>query len=333
MLTRAAVGIASLLALTCGACGGKSGSAPEGAGATGGAGGGPAEEPPRPLLVVYRLAYGNGRFVATGWREGEDSVIYTSPNGSDWEQLLDLGPYSLGGLAFGNGRFVMAAGIGVEKRTLVSEDGLNWHEFPDQGPLGGSIAFGNRVFVTPGVQRILRSTDGETWEGFETGADDSDVAFAAGSFYKWGSEVRSLSVSATGEEWASAALPAEVMPGVQLNHAFGSKDGLVGWTGGAGYDDAPGGFGTLEPSGGSWSYTTGLRQQALLPVIVTDDACVAMAPDAVRFASGPRCDLLHELGLAVAGETALVEDGIYLVAGMFGILTSQDGQFWTHTLE
>jgi len=70
---------------------------------------------------IHKIAYGNGRFVATGWRENF-KMAYSS-DGINWTEVTGIPPLDISGVTYGNGKFVAAGTWGV---TASSTDGVNW---------------------------------------------------------------------------------------------------------------------------------------------------------------------------------------------------------------
>ena len=79
-------------------------------------------------VELSSVAYGNGRFIATGYSYGPDldvvSRAYSSVDAQQWEEI-ELPPLAVSGMAFGNGAFV----LGTLEGHLRSNDGLTWQSF------------------------------------------------------------------------------------------------------------------------------------------------------------------------------------------------------------
>lgn len=88
------------------------------------------------------LAYGNGKFVATGG----DRRAAISTDGVTWSKYDNALPASTGGwsLSFGNGKFVAISGAS----TAVSADGITWTYHNPPGGASSIAAFGNGIFVS-----------------------------------------------------------------------------------------------------------------------------------------------------------------------------------------
>jgi hypothetical protein len=133
--------------------------------------------------LLRAAAYGNGLFVAAGHH------IFTSPDGITWTERDNYGEPGttrtewLGGVAWGNDRFVAAGGYGT---SWYSPDGITWHEGGDRPnnnhAASRSLAFGNGEFRTASDGGDWwRSEDGESWE-LVSGGHDTKIAFCEGDF-------------------------------------------------------------------------------------------------------------------------------------------------------
>jgi len=110
--------------------------------------------------TLYNITYGNGIFVAVGY----SGTIYTSSNGSLWEERVSNTSMDLNGVAYGNGTFVV---VGDHGTILISPDGSEWTA---RTPYSGTteslncVAYGSGTFVAAGdYQTFLTSPDGVTW--------------------------------------------------------------------------------------------------------------------------------------------------------------------------
>jgi hypothetical protein len=133
--------------------------------------------------LLRAAAYGNGLFVAAGHH------IFTSSDGIAWTERDNYGEPGttrtewLGGVAWGNDRFVAAGGYG---ESWYSLDGITWQAGGDR-PGGNhaasrSLAFGNGEFRTASDGGDWwRSEDGESWEQV-SGGHSTKIAFCEGDF-------------------------------------------------------------------------------------------------------------------------------------------------------
>ncbi len=132
---------------------------------------------PNPILNLYDVAYGNGKFVAVGYW----GSICTSSNGIDWTtQFVSPAVNNLFGVAYGNGIFVA---VGDDIYTSV--DGDTWVPRQRSGTFY-SVAFGNGKFMTVAPSTVSYISDnGQTWSllsGPSPVNINSKVVFANGRF-------------------------------------------------------------------------------------------------------------------------------------------------------
>lgn len=114
------------------------------------------------------IAYGNGRFVATGKYMSTNRVI-VSTDGISWtaHPVPTTGP-----IAYGNNRFVMVR----DTTVLVSEDGEDWTIHNNAIPNGNwdSVVYGSDGFVAVSGSNapslVAHSEDGLTWTGINVDA-------------------------------------------------------------------------------------------------------------------------------------------------------------------
>lgn len=124
--------------------------------------------------LLRAVGYGAGTFVAVGHR------IFTSEDGATWTEQANPEQQWLGGIAFGNDRFVATGGFGY---SAWSEDGASWTVggLLDSEP-SRSLVFGNGVFMShtdPG--NWWTSTDGAAWT-VDSGGHAEEIAFCNGAF-------------------------------------------------------------------------------------------------------------------------------------------------------
>ncbi|MCX4242558.1 hypothetical protein OEB96_18155 [Paraliomyxa miuraensis] len=110
--------------------------------------------------LLRGAAFGEGRFVAVGWR------IFSSPDGATWTEHDNPTGQWYGAAAHGNGIFMAVGGGGYCAR---SDDGQAWEACTDATDDGGfthvrSLLFLDGLFYTADANGVLRSTpDGEQW--------------------------------------------------------------------------------------------------------------------------------------------------------------------------
>ena len=124
--------------------------------------------------IITSISYGNGRFVAGGWRvrDVHGIMAFSDNGGASWTTVTNttFADNAVNAISYGSGRFV-AVGGNILRRTgwiAHSNDGANWTAATNI-PFGieeiQSISYGGGRFVAGGQGgRILFSDDGgETW--------------------------------------------------------------------------------------------------------------------------------------------------------------------------
>ena len=166
-------------------------------------------------MVCYSVAFGNGKFVATG--AGYKDYYY-SEDGINWTK----GKLPLPGtwfVAYGNGRFVAATNGSKENPVLYSEDGVNWTSTPmtvecEYMSHWRNVCFANdRFFVIGAFQISAYSKDGINWTKItlpsSTNYNDAvyyeDIAYGNGKYVAVGD--RAISYSEDGINWTKASVP------------------------------------------------------------------------------------------------------------------------------
>jgi hypothetical protein len=118
------------------------------------------------MELLRGAAWGEGRFVAVGWR------IFSSPDGASWTEHDNPTGQWFGAVAHGNDRFLAAGGGGYCAR---SDDGQAWEPCTDVTDDGGfthvrSVLFLDDLFYTADANGVLRSSpDGEQWTTVDAG--------------------------------------------------------------------------------------------------------------------------------------------------------------------
>jgi len=123
------------------------------------------------VYLLRAVTYAKGVFVAVGWK------IMTSKDGrkGTWTEHTIPGQQWLGGVQFGNDRFVATGGYGYSAR---SSDGLSWSAAGDLNTQASrSLAFGDGKFTSATDQgNWWTSSDGAQWT-IGSGGHDNQVAF------------------------------------------------------------------------------------------------------------------------------------------------------------
>jgi len=142
---------------------------------------------PFPLRANYSvkaIAYGNGRYVAAGNNKTENGVngiaghrTAYSTDGVNWTaadiSLPFSSSYQILGMAYGNGRFIMAgiyASSGPKLWIASSTDGTNWArtDYPNFSAtlVNLGITFAGGRFLIVADDGSMVSTDGINWETY-----------------------------------------------------------------------------------------------------------------------------------------------------------------------
>ena len=128
------------------------------------------------MELLRGAAYGDGRFVAAGWR------IFSSPDAVEWEEHDNPTGQWLGAVAYGNGMFLGVGGGGLCAR---SDDGVTWETCTDVTDDGGfehvrSTLFLDGLFYTADADGDVRtSPDGDVWM-FDSNLGTPWIAIDAG---------------------------------------------------------------------------------------------------------------------------------------------------------
>jgi hypothetical protein len=311
---------------------------------------------PRPAANdLNRIAFGNGRYVATG----EGGSIVMSSNALQWTALALGNSYAVQGLAFGNGVFLAVVRTEEYQNFLLrSEDGVHWtahllpapnvadvtfangafhvlgrlreryYRFTSHSGLHwervfistdwtSAVVFGNDVWVTDGD--IAYSEDGRHFNETSVPRFAADVEFANGLFVAVG-ELEEIWTSNDGRRW----LPRNSGVAVRLRGvAFGAGKWI-----------AVGDDGTITTStdnGATWtpgSLGTAKNLKAVLHdgtqwIITGNDGLIRTSTDGVTWTD--------RRGGRVRDLYAVVHtNGLYVAAGYNGtILTSTNATAWS----
>lgn len=155
------------------------------------------------------IAYGNGRFVASGpyydaGAREEIGSLWTSTDGYAWTPLLTtvFDNFNLNFVSFSGDQWLAGSTGGL---LLTSTDGINWsRQISGLTTSIRSAAFGNGTWVAVGVGgRAVTSRDGVTWTSRGTGVttDLNSIAFREGMFVAVGANGVIL-VTGDGVGWA-----------------------------------------------------------------------------------------------------------------------------------
>lgn len=121
--------------------------------------------------LLRSVTFGKGVFVAAGWK------ILVSKDGKkgSWTDHTVQGQQWIGGIQFGNDRFVGTGGYGM---AAISTDGLKWTtEWKLNTQASRSLAFGDGKFMSATDQgNWWTSTDGSAWS-IASGGHNTQVAY------------------------------------------------------------------------------------------------------------------------------------------------------------
>jgi tetrahydromethanopterin S-methyltransferase subunit F len=146
-----------------------------------------------PLQYQWQdVAYGNGRFVATG-ADASNNAVISSDDGQSWITRYTRGDRNFRSVTYGNGLFVTISRNTNTTGTfsdivLTSSDGISWTGRTAPARRWRSVTYGNGMFVavnsnSPG-ERVMTSNNGIDWVMQSTPADHSwySVTYGNGLF-------------------------------------------------------------------------------------------------------------------------------------------------------
>jgi len=121
---------------------------------------------------VSGAAFGNGKFVAVGYRDNSGpSFAATSTDGKTWGELAmgsagrDFG-YLEGGVLFDGAKFRIYPGGNI---SFTSSDGASWTEVALSNAVNRAVYLdGHYLGIDRGGKQILTSLDGVSWKGAYT---------------------------------------------------------------------------------------------------------------------------------------------------------------------
>jgi hypothetical protein len=136
------------------------------------------------------------------------SHLYESVDGVGWSEIplgVDRPNFGLRGLAYANGRYVMAG----DRYLWTSNDGKTWSEevmgWNDGSTLASVVVSNGRFFGLGTFRRMLTSADGVSWTELDMATvQQTGVAFGDGKYVLTGSGP--IQLSRDGLSWQSIAL-------------------------------------------------------------------------------------------------------------------------------
>lgn len=134
------------------------------------------------FTAAESIAYGAGKFVMPiPDRTGVTFVLY-SEDGKNWSQATIPIPYTIGPIAYGNGRFILLS----QGKGAYSEDGVTWYQFTP-GITPTYLIFGGNRFLAlnSSSDQVSTSTNGLNWTSFTSiniQISNGMVCYGAGKF-------------------------------------------------------------------------------------------------------------------------------------------------------
>lgn len=305
----------------------------------------PPPPPPPPDLVITGVAHDATGWVAVGHERGTDGgfagIVYRSDDGVGWEPVLTGLAEGVSDVEFGNGTWTVVAGFTTA--AWVSADGRDWTPVTLPEATGEKIAFGRGRFVAtrtvaPGA---LVSLDGRAWTVVPNVGQDphqlgSGVAFAVDRFVRWGNDTTFVSTSDDGAVWVDRVAlddTIQTSPGIGLNDIralYGLRRGF------SGHARRQCCFGEVAPLHGTLASVDGItwtQQDSAdyVPVVEADNFCVGfglpwLTGDTNGLVVGPVCSAMGSVpGLDFVPEEAAEGNGLVVIGGEHGIVTTRDG--------
>jgi len=248
--------------------------------------------------TVYKVAYGNNIFVATG---GASNAWY-STDGITWTASTDKaalqprpdnddGPVTdnISGLGFGGGKFLAVGGSSNNKARAYTTDGKTWTDSGANDATNGgfnakAVAYGNGVYLVGGSGGRIAYTDtpadGASWKIIEsaatqfTGANGfiNGLTFGNGKFIAAGGQPGDAAYSSDGITWVDIPQIGDIYGNVWINGAAygGGKYVIVG---------EGNGIAVHSSNGTDWTKVVGSEElfgQALLGVAYGNGYFVAV---------------------------------------------------------
>ncbi|MDB4894446.1 MAG: family serine peptidase [Firmicutes bacterium] len=247
-----------------------------------------------PHTLLLSIDYVNGRFVSNS-TSGNGKQVLVSDDGRAWKTAAEIGLWSVGNFAYGNGRYVVAhysfgaAVLSADLKPLAEV------RSPEPGPVWG-VSFGKGLFAAVGGDHIAYSADGLAWTRAITVPGDSDlfqVAYGGGRFVAAGARPTGLLyTSADGKQWT------RVEPGgSQLLGVIYGGGRFLAWNQESILTSADGQHWTTEPNpAGAARFAYGGGRFVAVGeggTQMTAVGCGARFPDVA--ADHPSCDAVEQL--------------------------------------
>lgn len=283
---------------------------------------------------LSRLAHGGGTYVAIS----SSGTVALSRDGSTWT-TQSLGRYSLQGVAYGDGQFVLVSAAGI----FASRDGSAWEmvyadaEDPYAHFIGVTYGQGKFAALLAGGE-VLLSQDGRTWEKKAIPAGErplyahlNDLTYGNGRFMIVGNQGTVL-LSRDGQTWNGVPL------GMKQAHSRNLR--TVSAVNGRFIAGGDRGLILTSTDGQSWTETNPMveRDHFLYALAYGNRQFVAAGGDSVMLSADgydwQACSLGGKyalMSLSYDGArflaTGVVDD--YRSASRWRVFTSADGRTWS----
>lgn len=129
------------------------------------------------------VSYVNDKFIATGKNSTGKGALYTSKDGTNWEELNTTTNEAINAITYGNGEYIA---IGKNGLIIASKDLSLWEEINSNitDDLYG-ITYGNGQYVAVGKGGVMTtSPDGKTWNNLKPigKGDIYSITYASDAF-------------------------------------------------------------------------------------------------------------------------------------------------------
>ena len=270
-------------------------------------------------MSLKSVAYGNGKYVAVGTYK----QIAVSDDGLKWELISwssNSADYHIYKVLFADGRFFA---VGMSGVIRTSEDGRNWTAYSLPSNFFNApadylndmydITYGNGKFVAACYLALISSTDGTTWEEVKSTGQllSHQIVFGNNRFVTYNHNNFIVSEDAT--TWIKHPMPDTGRYG--LIRFCNDRFVFIYGSGGI-YTSADGSTWEYmaQKPGGLW-YPYDLTFSKGRYVLIGEKGNMFLSNDLVNWTSG-------ESGTGYSLNEIICNDGLYVMAGSAGILTS-----------
>jgi hypothetical protein len=276
------------------------------------------------LRTAFDLAYGAGRFVATG----DGTYIWVSTNAVNWSRITTDSPYPLSRVAYETNRFIATGENGV---TAISTNGLDWETHHNGAPpYFQQVAFGHgrmaAIGAWPSSSPLTIAKDPSAWQSLFPRYRFSTVTFAGNQFIAFGSDPNTnppqyvVANSADGIAWRTRSYLPGSFP-TKILHAQGTYVGI-------------GDYFFASPDGVTWTITGAPQYTPLLGLAYGNNTFVAVRNMRVYTSTTGTNWVTNlvtgfELRDVAYGNNTFAAVGFHDVGGPNIFAVSSDGIHWT----